>query len=188
MDIRETKNELRREYLGKRRAIPAEERAKADREICRALLECELFQKTQTLLVYAPKEPEVDIFPLIDSALSMGKRVAFPRCGRGYSLSFHYAAPNELILDHFGILEPTEDMPLCQALSDSLCLVPALLFDQDGFRLGYGKGYYDRFLASYHGKTVGIAREGFILSKLPRGPFDLAVDMLVSETGVRFLS
>ena len=188
MDVQEIKNELRREYLGRRRALGKEARASSDSAICRALCTCEVFQNAQTVLAYAPKEPEIDILPLIRSALSMGKRVAFPRCEKDFSLSFHYATPEQLTVGHFGILEPNEDLPHCQPPSNSICLVPALLFDKDGYRLGYGKGYYDRFLANYQGKKIGVARDAFMLPKLPRGFYDCAVDMLVSETGVLDLS
>ncbi len=188
MNVREIKNELRKEYLGKRSAIPKEERIRSDGAICRMISETAVFQKAQTILAYAPKEPEVDIFPLIESALALGKRVAFPHCGKDFSLSFYFATLDQLVPGHFGILEPSEDLPICEADKDSLCLVPALLFDEEGFRLGYGKGYYDRFLANYRGQTLGVARNGFILSRLPRGFFDRSVDILISETEVRFLS
>lgn len=187
MDIREIKNALRKEYLDKRRAIPADKRQTIDEAVCRALLASEVFQKARVLLAYAPKAPEVNVFPLIESALSMGKKVAFPRCEKEYALSFHYASPDQLEVGLFGISEPSDQLPFCRDFTDSICLVPALLFDEEGYRLGYGKGYYDRFLANYNGQTVGIVRNGFILPKLPRGRFDRAVDIIVSETGVRFL-
>lgn len=188
MDICEMKNQIRREYFAKRRAIQNDKRIAIDQAICRALLECEFFKSAEAILFYAPKEPEVDISPLFDYALSMNKRIAFPRCEKDNTLAFHYAEPNQLILGHFGILEPKETAPICRATDSSICLVPALLFDSEGFRLGYGKGYYDRFLSDYHGKSIGIARNDFILPKLPRDTFDLAVDILASETGVCILS
>ena len=188
MDVSMIKNELRCEYLAKRKAIPAEVRADKDRALCRLLSESDLFLNAKEILAYAPKSPEIDILPLVQKAIELGKRVAFPRCAQDFSLSFHYAHPSQLVRGHFGIMEPSDNLPLCQASEDSICLVPALLFDFEGYRIGYGKGYYDRFLSSYRGLAVGIARDAFILPKLPRGAFDLRVKVLASETEVKALS
>ena len=64
---------------------------------------------------------------------------------------------------------------------NSLCVVPGMAFDCDGYRLGYGKGYYDRFLSGYHGVTAGICYSDCIRWKLPRGRFDRPVDILVTD-------
>ncbi len=184
MDIRAEKSALRRDYLERRLQIPDDVRAETDAAVCRALLSSAAFRLSDTVLAYAPKAPEVDILPAILSALNLQKKVAFPRCETGNRLSFHFAAPSDLRRGAFGILEPDATMPLCTSFSNTVCLVPALLFDRSGYRLGYGKGYYDRFLADFEGTTIGIAREDFILPALPRGAYDRSVHILISEKGV----
>ena len=188
MNVRQEKDKLRREYLEKRRAIPDELRRRIDRAVCDAFLSSATFNLSDTVLAYAPKGAEVDVMPIVTEALRLGKRVAFPRCEEANALSFRYARPEELIVGAFGIREPHESALLCDRFNATVCLVPALLFDREGYRIGYGKGYYDRFLASVDVRAVGIARHDFILPTLPRGRFDRSVDMLVSETEVLFLS
>ena len=86
----------------------------------------------------------------------------------------------------FGVLEPK--VPGCKLLTDfsrSLCIVPALMYDLKGYRLGYGGGYYDRFLSRYDGYKVGVTYRRNILRFLHYGRFDIPVDMVVTESFFR---
>ena len=69
--------------------------------------------------------------------------------------------------------------------SKSICIIPGVVFDNAGYRVGYGKGYYDRFLAAYDGTKFGLAYSECILNEVPRGRFDRHVDILISEKGVK---
>ena len=69
--------------------------------------------------------------------------------------------------------------------SKSICIIPGIVFDKEGFRVGYGKGYYDRFLAEYDGTKFGLAYNECILDTVPRGRFDRHVDILISEKGAK---
>ena len=83
------------------------------------------------------------------------------------------------------MLEPIPEK--CRKLNDftsSVCIVPALVYDKQGFRLGYGKGYYDRFLSGFHGVTAGLIYSDFVVKSLPRGRFDKASDIAITEKGV----
>ena len=87
------------------------------------------------------------------------------------------------------MLEPR--VPGCEKLEDytgSLCIVPALMYDLKGYRLGYGGGYYDRFLAGYTGYTIGLTYRRNILRFLHYGRFDVPVDMVVTEDFFRLTS
>ena len=82
----------------------------------------------------------------------------------------------------YGILEPVPER--CEKAVDflrGLCLVPGLSFDLQGYRLGFGKGYYDRFLSDFGGTTVGICYSKCTMGELPRGTFDRAVDIVLTE-------
>ncbi len=187
MNIRAEKDALREEYAEKRRSLSVDERAESDALICRALTACASFRFADLILAYAPKTPEIDVFPAIKAAIKDGKRVAFPRCFKGNIIRFFYATPDELEVGAFGIREPKDNAPPCTQFQNAVCLVPGLLFDKDGYRIGYGKGYYDRFLRDFSGATLGIARQDFILPHLPRGRFDKNVQALVCERGVMTL-
>ena len=178
---------MRQEYSLLRRQLSAAERKERDSLICRAITGSASFRYAKTLLAYAPKDVEVDILPAVRSALDAGKRVSFPRCFPDNTIRFFFAAPEELSAGAFGIQEPTEGALPCTDFENAICLVPGLLFDKEGYRIGYGKGYYDRFLSHFNGVSLGIVRQDFILPTVPHGRFDTRVTALVSEKGVQII-
>lgn len=121
---------------------------------------------------------------MIEQALRDGKRVAVPYCIEGTrQMDFYYIrSMADLVPRTFGVLEPLPEQ--CQKWTgapNSICLVPGLAFDRHGFRLGYGKGYYDRFLSGYTGLKIGVVYEGCLCQRLPHGYYDLPVDLLITE-------
>ena len=95
---------------------------------------------------------------------------------------------DQLSPDSYGIKEPSEELPVYDPENDTgsaICFVPGLVYDKAGYRVGYGKGFYDRFLSSFKGSSVGVVYSDFILPKVPRGRFDMKVDILLSEKGVK---
>ena len=145
------------------------------------------FRHSETILMYAPLEGEIDVMPIAVRALELGKRVAFPRCVEDpRNLDFKYISTlDELKSGSYSIAEPTEDMESVTDYSRSICIIPGVVFDDYGFRVGYGKGYYDRFLSAYDGTKFGLAYSECILGEVPRGRFDRHVDILISEKGVK---
>ena len=82
----------------------------------------------------------------------------------------------------FGVLEPVADeKKLLTETENTICIVPAFMFDKNGFRLGYGKGYYDRYLSRYKGSTIGICYDENITDELFHGRYDRAVDFVLTE-------
>ena len=143
------------------------------------------FRYSDTILMYAPLEGEIDVMPIAEKALSLGTRVAFPRCVEDpRNLDFKYVdSVDELRSGSYSISEPPEELESVTDFSRSICIIPGVVFDKEGYRVGYGKGYYDRFLAAYDGTKFGLAYSECILPLVPRGRFDRHVDMLVSEKG-----
>ena len=190
-EIRARKNEIRAQYREKRAALPAELRHEYDEKICALFLNSITYRFAKAILLYAPLEGEIDCMPIAKRALEDGKLVAFPRCrseeGR---MDYHVVKSlDELESGAYGIREPSPAAPLCDFSeygdTHPVCIVPGLVFDADGYRVGYGKGYYDRYLTSFTGVRVGLAYTDFVLPQIPRGRYDLAVDILVTEKGVR---
>ena len=81
----------------------------------------------------------------------------------------------------FNIFEPKEYCPMIADFNDACCIVPALSYDKRGYRLGFGKGFYDKFLCKFNGEKIGICYDNCICGKLPNDEFDISVDWLVTE-------
>lgn len=181
----EKKAPLRRELLARRDALPGrEERSRA---IQRQVLALPEYRRARRLLLYLSQGSEVDTWPLLDRALAQGRAVYAPRCldGQGNMAFYRVFSREDLAPGRFGLWEPLQERcPLLTEWEGALCLVPGIAFDREGFRLGYGKGYYDRFLGSRPVEAVGVCFEGLLLPRLPRGPFDRQVARLVTEAGV----
>ncbi len=178
------KRELRERAKAARAAMSPADKAAADKALCDRLLALPQILTAGTVLTYVSQPHEADTRALIVALLAAGKTVAAPRCADavGEMQFFLIRSFDELAPGAFGLTEPTLDCPPAYPGADSVCLVPALLFDEDGYRLGYGGGYYDRFLAGYGGKTVGLCYDGEVVPELPRGAFDRPVDTVVTPS------
>lgn len=177
-----TKVQLRRRLLQERAALPEEERACCHAQMVRQLLASSLYRQAERIFTFLPTRQEVDLWPFLRQALADGKALAAPVCLPGRQMAFYPV--EDLAALHpgaYGIMEPVRTRPV-QPDEETLCLVPGLCFDPGGGRIGYGGGYYDRFLAGFPGRTVGIAEQ--ISEQLPSGPWDVPVAYLLTRTGI----
>lgn len=186
-NVRDIKKNLRNQYRQYRLSIPEDIKAEYDKKICDALMQMVSFRHSETILLYAPLKGEIDVMPIAKKALELGKRVAFPRCVENpRNLDFKYISSlDELSSGSYSIEEPSEEMESVSDYSKSICIIPGVVFDKEGYRVGYGKGYYDRFLSTYDGTKFGLAYSECIIDNVPRGRFDKHVDILVSEKGAK---
>ncbi len=187
-NIKELKIGLRLKYRNIRESMEKERQNSMDAAILKKLLALREYSRESVLFTYVSKEIEVDTLALISSAFQDKKKVAVPRCVPGtYDMEFYYIRSMEdLAPGMFGVLEPIAGK--CEKVDDfthGFCVVPGLCFDSQGYRLGYGKGYYDRFLSEFSGFTVGICYADCVQWKLPHGYFDRPVDILVTEKYIR---
>ncbi len=190
-NIKELKQALRRRFRAYREQLEQPQKQQMDAEIHRRLRRLAAYRSNRDLFVYVSKPIEVDTLQIIRYALAHGKRVAVPRCVPGTcQMQFYYIRSLEdLEPGTFGVLEPRVEH--CRPVTDlrhGLCVVPGLGFDAQGYRLGYGKGYYDRFLSGFGGQTVGICYRACTPWRLPHGYYDRPVDVLVTETFIRKIS
>lgn len=126
------------------------------------------------------KEP--DTARLIRELVRRGKTVGLPRMLPGHRMEVRRCDPDKpLVKVSFGISEPGEDCPLIQREDIDLTLVPAVCYDRRGFRLGFGGGYYDRWLENFSGVTVGLCREAVLQDRVPTEAHDAKVDILLTE-------
>lgn len=184
--LKELKTKLRQTLLQKRKALSAEQKNGFDAAICRKLLSGAAYRYADTLLLYSPLPDEVDITPIAEQAYRQGKTVAFPRCIPGSSdMEFHITGGlHELEVGTYSIMEPPASAPIWRPREHehAICLLPGLAFDREGYRIGYGKGYYDRYFKD--GRTallIGVAYSDAILPHLPHGRYDITVDTVITE-------
>lgn len=182
------KQSMREECLAARKALTVHERSELDGCITQKLLTTSEYEKASTVLTYVSVSSEVSTRQFIKQSLSDGKTVAVPRCLPQHRLEFVAVTSLEQLLPApFNLLEPPKELPALteDTIEASICIVPALLVDIKGYRLGYGAGFYDRFLSTYPGKKICLAYHSN-LSKilLPHTEFDVPVDMVITESNI----
>lgn len=182
------KQRLREEHLAAREALSEQERSVLDNRITQKLLATSEYAEATTVLTYVSVSSEVSTRMFIECALRDGKTVAVPRCLPGHCLEFvAITSLDQLIAAPFGLFEPPKELPALteEQMDASICIVPALLVDTKGYRLGYGAGFYDRFLSTYPGKKICLAyQQSLSRTTLPHTAFDVAVDLVITESEV----
>ena len=136
------------------KALPQTVKTQADEELTQRLLELPAFQEAKTFATYLSFDHEVSTAGLIQAALQLGKRVCVPRTYPHGRMEFVEYDPDILEKTRFGLLEPNEKGKLVDQSEIDLIHVPGLVFQSKGYRIGYGGGYYDRYLVDFAGKTV----------------------------------
>ena len=182
------KQRLREERLAAREALTEQERSVLDDRITQKLLATSEYAEATTVLTYVSVSSEVSTRMSIECALRDGKTVAVPRCLPGHCLEFvAIFSLEQLVAAPFNLLEPAKELPALteDQKNNSICIVPALLVDAKGYRLGYGAGFYDRFLSTYPGKKICLAyQQNLSRTMLPHTAFDVAVDLVITESDV----
>ncbi len=187
LDIREYKQNLRDGVKQQRRDMSAEEKAALDSGVLANVKKMREYQRCSTVFVYVSTPIEVDTRKIIEMAWADNKRVAVPRCiPETRQMTFHYINSfKELSAGTFSVLEPSSDAPIADNYDKSIMLVPALVIDKYGYRLGYGKGYYDRYISKYNGLTVGLCYLNNIKNRLYHGRFDKKLDYIITEKYIK---
>lgn len=158
----ERKAALRKHMLAQRNSIPQAEREKADAAIRDQVLSLQSYGESSTVFAYLSFGTEVETRGIIEAAWRDGKEVALPRCVGPRQMRWYRVADfGNLEKSNLGVEEPRMDPAAEVDPADrpcSIALVPGMAFDDDGYRLGYGGGFYDAFLADFPGVPVGLCR------------------------------
>lgn len=199
-ELRKQKNEVRNELLERRRAIPPEKRAEWDKKISGIFLNSISYRFCDILLIYASTDDEISTSAIIEHSLANKKIVACPISNTGdNTLSFKTInSTGELYAGSYNILEPPKTNPDFKDFLNTritggkrpplaICVIPCLSYDSEGCRMGYGKGYYDRFLPTFEGTKIGLCYSEFKANKLPKGKYDVKLDVIITEKGVTVL-
>ena len=181
----EAKNRLRSEMQQLLRAMTPEQRAEGSTQ-ARFLIERQpIWQKSRSILFFAPLAEELDVWPLMVDALGAGKTVALPRfkpATTGYVACRIEHLERDLAPGKFGIREPAVKCAVLAINRLDFVLVPGIGFDLHGRRLGRGRGFYDHLLASVRGTTCGVAFDQQIVEEIPVEPHDVFVNCILTPT------
>lgn len=172
----------RQEYRRIRELVKSEGK---DTSVFELISDWDIYKSADTVFIYYSIGSEVDTHKIIINALESKKKVALPKCmDKKGNMNFYFIDDIEtsLISGCLNLCEP--DVSICrEAYPDerTLCIVPALAFDKYGNRLGYGGGYYDRFLADFKGKAVGLCYSECLSADLPFDKYDIKVQSVVTD-------
>ncbi|HRZ87257.1 MAG TPA: 5-formyltetrahydrofolate cyclo-ligase [bacterium] len=185
------KKKLRELILGARDAMPPDDVRRTSSLIEKHLVSVVEFARARTIMFYLSKGNEVDTHGMVRDALRSGKRVVVPFCPGGH----HRMVPaeircfSELECGRFGVLQPrhgeVREVPPEQI---ELFIVPGVAFDAEGYRLGRGRGYYDRLLEAAGAAKIALAYDFQVVERVPREAHDVRVDIVVTETGAKRIS
>lgn len=180
-----SKQELRKYVREMKKSFSKEELALMSAQISHALLKEDSLLKAKTVLAFFPLPDEVSIIPVIDSLVSQGKTVLLPQVISDTEMIIReYHSAEDLKEGAFGILEPT-GKEFTEYVLIETAIIPGMAFDESGNRLGRGKGYYDRFLASMKHKSgklpylIGVAFPFQIVAKVPTDIHDERMDKVI---------
>jgi 5-formyltetrahydrofolate cyclo-ligase len=161
-------------------------RYQASAAICQHIESWRDYQESNTVLTYMAMRSEIDLSALFNRYPQ--KTWAIPRIRAGAQMIFHAYDPLKMIKHAYGMLEPDPDCPEISSEAIQLALVPGLAFDGDGWRLGYGGGFYDRFLSGFKGISAGITYQALFLTQVPHDQHDIPMHFVITEIGVSLTS
>ena len=170
--VNEQKKLLRKVMLQKRKELSDSETA------------VKKMQSAELILPFVSARGEVGTREFIARCFVAEKTVAVPRCIDGSNMEFCVIHTfDDLEKGMYGIDEPKQHCEIIKAenAQNSVLIVPGLCFSYDGYRLGYGKGYYDRFISRYKGYTVGVCYSEFMTDDIPVDEYDRCVDIVITE-------
>lgn len=181
------KTVIREQMRERLRQLPPEEKRAYDEQIAAKLYALPIWQQATTVALTVSKGREIDTTPMIEKAWKEGKVVCVPKCHPTTKTMTFRAIRSFAQLEtvYFGLKEPieavTEEIPP-QAIE--LMIVPGICFSTNGYRIGYGGGYYDRYLQQVKHPTVSLAYPFQVVEQLPIEPHDIPVDVIITNEKV----
>ena len=148
------KSELRKQVMQEMKALPREQKQFIDQALTERLLQHPFYQEAKVIATYLSFHHEFQTQELIEQALKDGKKVLIPKTYPKGRMDFVVYDPHQLVKTSFGLLEPQGDLEVVDASQIDLIHVPGLVFTTEGYRIGYGGGYYDRYLKHFPGHTL----------------------------------
>jgi 5-formyltetrahydrofolate cyclo-ligase len=184
-DLKRQKRALRREARARRDGLSPEERERMSDEVAENVVALPAVANATTVMAFSSFGSEVDTGPIIERLERDGRRVSLPRVEGRDIVAVAYRSGDPVIPTSFGAREPAGGEKVAPEEID-VVLVPGLAFDRSGHRVGYGRGFYDRFLPAVRrdALTVGICFSVQLVDEVPQGRSDRPVDLVVTEHGL----
>ena len=173
------KKALRKQIRDQKRAMTEEQIRLSSEKLGKMFLSSELYKQAKTIYGYLPYNQEVRTVPMLEQALKDGKKVAVPKV-YGDEMRFIYMTDlTQVEVGYAQIPEPVADGPVGDDPT-ALVLMPGLAFDREGHRIGYGGGFYDKFLAAEpNHPTIALCYAFQMVEQLPTEEFDIPVDLVL---------
>ncbi len=177
---------LRKRLSEKRKSLDKTEKAKWDKIISETICNSDYFKNSEQVLVFSSTEDEFDTRYIIERCRESYKRVFYPRCidKDGNMSFFKVDSVGDLAFGNFGILEPKEACKKYVPQDNDLVIVPCLSADRQKNRIGYGKGYYDRFLKDFNGVSVSPCYDVLLEDEIPTDKYDMQINIIVTDKEV----
>lgn len=181
------KKQIRKELLEKRKEISKEKKVIYDKKISKQIIESDYFKNAEQVLVFASSPDEFDTRFIIERCRMEYKRVFYPVCiDSDGNMSFHKCdSVGDLQIGMYNIPEPKAYCKEYKPRKNDIVIVPCLSADKKGFRIGYGKGYYDRFLKNFNGVSICPCYEELLTEELPADEKDIRVNIIVTQNSMK---
>ena len=176
------KSELRKQVLQEMKAIPRTQKVTMDLALTERLLQHPFYQEAKIIATYLSFPHEFQTQELIEQALNDGKKVMIPKTYPKGRMDFVVYDSQQLVKTSFGLLEPQGDLEVVDASQIDLIHVPGLAFTMEGYRIGYGGGYYDRYLKHFTGHTLSPVYPCQIQDFIPEN-HDIPVQEVLIDEG-----
>ena len=176
------KSELRKQVLQEMKALPLEQKQAMDQALTERFLKHPFYQEAKTIATYLSFPHEFQTQELIEQALKDGKKVLIPKTYPKGRMDFVVYDPQQLVKTSFGLLEPQGDLEVVDASQIDLIHIPGLAFTTEGYRIGYGGGYYDRYLKHLSGHTFSTIYPCQIQDFIPES-HDIPVQEVLIDEG-----
>ncbi|RKQ34028.1 5-formyltetrahydrofolate cyclo-ligase [Oceanobacillus halophilus] len=181
------KSELRKSAIAKLKHLADTEKEQIDKQLTSNLIRSNLWTEAKTIGITVSQGFEWDTKSIIEEAWEQGKTVAVPKCLPKAKKMDFYKLENfhQLEKVYYNLLEPKpEETEKMDKNEMDLLIVPGLVFDKKGYRIGFGGGFYDRFLTDYSNDTIALLHSSQLVESVPRESYDIPVENIVTEAGL----
>ncbi|WP_231889846.1 5-formyltetrahydrofolate cyclo-ligase [Oceanobacillus sp. Castelsardo] len=180
------KTELRKRTINKLKYLSEDEKLEIEQQLRNNLLGSDIWQKAKTIGITISQGVEWDTTTLIEKAWDERKAVCVPKCLPNKEMVFYLINDfHQLEKGLYEILEPNpKKTSKVKKQNIDLLIVPGVVFDQNGYRIGFGGGYYDRFLVDFPNETISLASHLQVIDRIPTDFYDLPVKCIITEEGM----
>jgi 5-formyltetrahydrofolate cyclo-ligase len=181
------KSQARKEVKEELNLLPMEQHEMWSNQIAAKLYETSWWKDAAVIALTISRDREVSTMPLIERAWAAGKTVVVPKCNpTDHTMKFfRITSFSQLETVYFGLQEPIiNETVYCSAEEIDLMVVPGIVFSKKGYRIGYGGGYYDRYLASFGGTAISLAFAFQLRKEVPADDHDIPVQAIITNEGI----